>query len=128
MAKVTWDELARQNQRDILTYGTQVWGKNAAKKMRLHIKAEIERLARAPFIGKVEPLLQGRCLQFRSLVIHEHYKLVYHYDEAADTPRRKSSPSTPSPTATTARPSPWSASTSRPGRRASPSPPASTSS
>ena len=87
MAKVTWDELARQNQRDILTYGTQVWGKNAAKKMRLHIKAEIERLARAPFIGKVEPLLQGRCLQFRSLVIHEHYKLVYHYDEAADTLR-----------------------------------------
>ena len=39
MAKVTWDELARQNQRDILTYGTQVWGKNAAKKMRLHIRS-----------------------------------------------------------------------------------------
>ena len=81
MAKVTWDELARQNQKDILAYGAQTWGRNAARKMRLHIKTEVERLAQFPLIGKVEPLLQGRSLQFRSLVIHKHYKLVYHYDE-----------------------------------------------
>ena len=55
--------------------------------MRLHIKAEVERLAKFPLIGKVEPLLQGRSLQFRSLVIHEHYKLIYHYDETAETLR-----------------------------------------
>ena len=85
MAKVTWDELARQNQRDILAYGTQIWGKNAARKMRLHIKAEVERLAKFPLIGKVEPLLAERSLQFRSLVIHEHYKLIYHYDEVTET-------------------------------------------
>ena len=42
MAKVTWDELARQNQRDILAYGTQTWGRDAARKMHLHIKAEVE--------------------------------------------------------------------------------------
>ena len=82
MVKVTWDELARQNQREILAYGSRTWGKNAARKMRLHIKAEVERLAKFPLIGKVEPLLQGRSLQFRSLVIHEHYKLVYYIDEA----------------------------------------------
>ena len=46
MAKVTWDELARQNQRDILAYGTQTWGRNAARKMRLRIKTEVERLTR----------------------------------------------------------------------------------
>ena len=68
---MTWDELARQNQRDILAYGTQTWGRDAARKMRLHM----------------EPLLQGRSLQFRSLVIHEHYKLVYHYDETTETLR-----------------------------------------
>ena len=79
MAKVTWDELARQNQRDILAYGTQTWGRDAARKMRLHIKAEVERLAKFPLIGKVEPLLQGRSLQF--------YKLVYHYDETTETLR-----------------------------------------
>ena len=82
MAKVTWDELARQNQKDILAYGARTWGKNAARKMHLHIKTEVERLSQFPLIGKVEPLLQGRILQFHSLVIHEHYKLVYHYDEA----------------------------------------------
>ena len=31
MAKVTWDELARQNQRDILAYGTQTWGRDALR-------------------------------------------------------------------------------------------------
>ena len=31
--------------------------------------------------------MQGRSLQFRSLVIHEHYKLVYHYDETTETLR-----------------------------------------
>ena len=87
MAKMSWDELARQNQRDILAYGTQTWGRDAARKMRLHIKAEVERLAKFPLIGKVEPLLQGRSLQFRSLVIHEHYKLIYHYDETTETLR-----------------------------------------
>lgn len=87
MAKVTWDELARQNQRDILAYGTQIWGRNTARKMRLHIKAEVKRLAQSPLIGKVEPLLAGRSFQFRGLVIHEHYKLIYHYDEATETLR-----------------------------------------
>ena len=84
---MTWDKLARQDLRDILAYGTQEWGKNTARKMRLRIKAEVERLAKTPFIGKVEPLLEGRSLRFRSLVIHEHYKLVYHYDETTDTLR-----------------------------------------
>lgn len=57
MAKVIWDEFARQNQRDILKYGSQIWGKNVARKMRMHIQTEIERLAKTPLIGKVEPLL-----------------------------------------------------------------------
>lgn len=47
----------------------------------------MKRLASAPFIGKVEPLLQGSGLPFRSLVIHKHYKLIYHYDKNTDTLR-----------------------------------------
>ena len=59
MAKVTWDELARQNQRDILAYGTQIWGRNTARKMRLHIKAEVKRLAQSPSSAKWNPCWQG---------------------------------------------------------------------
>lgn len=32
-------------------------------------------------MGKIEPLLAGRPQNFRSLVIHKHYKLIYYIDE-----------------------------------------------
>lgn len=34
--------------------------------------------------GENEPELQGSKLQFRSLVIHEHYKLIYYYAPEKD--------------------------------------------
>ena len=29
-------------------------------------------------MGKIEPLLLGRFYEYRSWVIHEHFKLIYH--------------------------------------------------
>lgn len=35
-------------------------------------------------MGKVEPLLVGRAYEYRSLVVHEHFKMIYRVDDACD--------------------------------------------
>ena len=84
MAKIKWDKLGRQSLFEILRYGSQVWGKKAAKNLRLKIKDAERLLSANPLMGKNEPELQGSKLQFRSLVIHEHYKLIYYYAPEKD--------------------------------------------
>lgn len=79
MARIKWDKLARESLLEILRYGSLTWGKKAARDMRLRIKESEKLLSANPFMGKTEPELKGKELQFRSFVIHKHYKLIYYY-------------------------------------------------
>ena len=36
-------------------------------------------------MGKIEPELEGKAYEYRSIVVHEHFKLVYRVDEMHDT-------------------------------------------
>ena len=51
----------------------------------VRIKAYDSRLAAFPYMGKVEHLLSGLSKEYRSLVVHEHYKLIYRVSEEEDT-------------------------------------------
>ncbi|MCL1614986.1 type II toxin-antitoxin system RelE/ParE family toxin [Bacteroides sp. ET71] len=84
MVKIKWDKLAKESLVEILRYGSLTWGKRVAKNMRLTIKETEKLLSTNPLMGKNEPELQGNKLQFRSLVIHEHYKLIYYYSTDKD--------------------------------------------
>lgn len=81
MATVKWDAHARQSRKEILEYGEATWGKHTAQRMYRRIKESTALLAASPYLGPKEPLLQKHFPAYRSLVIHEHYKLIYRYVE-----------------------------------------------
>lgn len=84
MATIKWDSQARNSRKKILEYGATMWGKAAAQRMYRRIKEHTALLAVSPYLGPQEPLLQNRFPAYRSLVIHEHYKLIYKYIESKD--------------------------------------------
>lgn len=58
------------------------FGERTAGKFYRRIIEESNRLTFAPYIGGVEPLLDGFPIEYRSLVVHKHFKVVYYVDEA----------------------------------------------
>ena len=68
---------ARQISR-VYTYGEQHFGKRAAEKTHARIVEALHLLAANPRLGVAEPLLAGRKRQYRSLVVHKLFKLVYY--------------------------------------------------
>lgn len=51
----------------------------------VHIWDYDARLATFPYMGKVEYFLSGSSKEYRSLVVHNHYKLIYRVSEVEDT-------------------------------------------
>ena len=41
-------------------------------------------LASHPHLGAIESLLENRRHAYRSLVVHQHFKLIYYIDEKKD--------------------------------------------
>ena len=65
--------------------GLARFGEKVAKRFFVHIWDYDSRLAAFPYMGKVEHLLSGLSKEYRSLVVHEHYKLIYRVSEEEDT-------------------------------------------
>ncbi|MDR1004030.1 MAG: type II toxin-antitoxin system RelE/ParE family toxin [Prevotellaceae bacterium] len=65
----------------VFEYGTQTFGKRTAERLRKSIYLQIKRLTEHPRIGHREFLLEGHVVVYRSLVVHKHYKVIYHIDE-----------------------------------------------
>lgn len=61
--------------------GAQIFGVKIAQRLNDRIEDDVSRLAINPLMGAIEPLLNNRRLEYRSLVVHEHYKLVYRIEE-----------------------------------------------
>ena len=74
------EELHRQ-----LAFCRKIHGPLATLRARDNVKREAGRLAISPTIGAKELLLEERQVEYRSLVIQPHFKLIYHIDESADT-------------------------------------------
>ena len=85
MAQVVWSKKANKRRIAFLAYGEKEFGVKAALKMNNRIMNYVRSLADNPCMGAIEPLLQGRKKQYRSLVVHKLIKLVYYVDEPKQT-------------------------------------------
>lgn len=80
-----WRKKAQAQLKRNATYCTQRFGKSIALHFIDKIDHQVELLATHPHLGIVEPLLDNRRRTYRSLVVHEHFKLVYYIDEKQQT-------------------------------------------
>ena len=78
MMKVIVQKAAARQISRVYTYGEQHFGKRAAEKTHARIVEALHLLAANPRLGVEEPLLAGRKRQYRSLVVHKLFKLVYY--------------------------------------------------
>lgn len=81
MAEVKWSKRANQARIAALTYGAEEFGIQTAQRLNNRIENYTCSLSHNPLLGATEPLLKERHLQYRSLVIHKHYKLVYRIED-----------------------------------------------
>lgn len=66
-------------------YGKFHFGQKSAGKLMNGIRFDSERLVAFPYLGSLEPRLSHLHLPYRSLVVHNHYKLIYRVSEEEDT-------------------------------------------
>lgn len=80
MFEIEWSKRANKRRISILTYGMQVFGQETARQLNDRIEDYVDSLVANPFMGSIEPLLREHRSEYRSLVVHEHYKLIYRID------------------------------------------------
>mgnify|MGYP001777178267 CR=1 FL=1 len=78
MMKVIVQKAAARQISRVYTYGEQHFGKQAAEKTHARIMEALRLLAANPRLGITEPLLAGRKREYRSIVVHKLFKLVYY--------------------------------------------------
>ena len=85
--QVIWNKKALSQLDRTLEYGERVFGTTAMQRFYARVMSYVPLLASNPYMGAVEPLMAGRKAQYRSMVIHKHFKLVYRIDEQRRTIR-----------------------------------------
>lgn len=80
--QVEWKKQATRQLEAIIAYGENNFGKQAAARFYSKVKACDARLADNPELGFPEPLLAERKRNYRSLIVDEHYKIIYWTDTA----------------------------------------------
>lgn len=79
--------IRKQAQRQLeiaIEQGEQLFGTITATKFYNRFMEYAKRLFTNSKLGFPEPILTGRSRSYRSLMINEHFKLVYYYDEPKD--------------------------------------------
>ena len=76
--RVEWQEKAKKELQKQLEYCFNKFGCYTTIRIQEKIDKQIRLLAVFPLMGKIEPLLLRRLYEYRSWVIHEHFKLIYH--------------------------------------------------
>ena len=82
--RIEWSKLAVTRFDKAVNHGRVVFGIKVAKRFYQRIKHCEVLLGLNPCMGKVEPLLVGRAYEYRSLVVHEHFKMIYRVDDVRD--------------------------------------------
>ena len=76
--QIKWSKRAIHTLDKVLAFGMELFGAHHSILFYNKIKAYEPLLASNPYMGKIEPLLINRKgHKYRSLVIHEHFKLIY---------------------------------------------------
>lgn len=75
--QVRWTKEVLAILRDNVHYCRKEFGEQTAIGFYKSIKENAPLLAANPHMGKEEPLLQSRGKGHRSLVVHQHFKLIY---------------------------------------------------
>ena len=75
--RVIWQESVQCDIETAFLEGLARFGEKVAKRFFVHIWDYDSRLAAFPYMGKVECFLSGSSKEYRSLVVHNHYKLIY---------------------------------------------------
>ena len=79
--QVKWDKRALKRLDKATEYGLYKFGEITSVRFYQKIRSYDSLLAEHPRMGKIEPLLIGRRFEYRSLVVHEYYKLIYYINE-----------------------------------------------
>lgn len=75
---MTWNKKALTQLDAVMKYGIREFGERTAQRLYARIMSYEPLLAANPRLGVEEPLLAGRKRQYRSLVVHKLFKLVYY--------------------------------------------------
>ena len=78
---MTWNKKALQQLDAVMEYGRREFGERTVQRLYTRIMSYEPMLATNPRLGIAEPLLAGRKREYRSVVVHELFKLVYYIDE-----------------------------------------------
>lgn len=84
--KYQWRKQAEKQMAQEVRYCTYAFGAQVALNFIDSINKQVLLLSSHPHIGKVEPLLvHKKRHEYRSLVVHKHFKLIYYVESACDT-------------------------------------------
>ncbi|NDV83870.1 type II toxin-antitoxin system RelE/ParE family toxin [Bacteroides sp. 51] len=75
--EVKWEPLAEQQLENISAYYHRVAGLKTANRIVDKVVETVVRLAIFPKMGSIELNMEGLNYEYRSLVTHKHYKVVY---------------------------------------------------
>ena len=76
--QVTWNKKALTQLDAVMRYGSQEFGERTTQRLYARIMSYEPLLAANPRLGVAEPLLAGRKREYRSIVVHKLFKLVYY--------------------------------------------------
>ncbi len=83
--QVKWSKQAGRELDIILVYTKERFGEKIAVQFFERVKKHTHRLSQNPYLGFSEPLLKERHQNYRSLIFHKHFKIVYFIDYDKDT-------------------------------------------
>lgn len=78
---INWTAKAKTHLSRIYNYYQTVANSRTAKKMVRSIVASVKLLRQNPRMAAIEPLLSDFPQLFRSLVVEDHYKVVYYVED-----------------------------------------------
>lgn len=76
--QVIWSQKALRDLSKVVRYGEKEFGRKTAIDFYSKIKENDFRLLTNPELGMIEPSLTDCRIEYRSLVVHKNYKLIYY--------------------------------------------------
>ena len=79
--QVVWLDEAKVLFKEAISFGFLAFGEKAVIRFVDEVQRTNERLSVFPRLGKIEPALRGLKREYRSLVVHKNYKVIYYIDD-----------------------------------------------
>lgn len=83
--KVYWTQQAKKEWQRISLYCNLTFGKSVVLRFEAFTNRLNILLAENPYLGSKELLLEGRKKEYRSIVVHPHYKEIYYISKKRNT-------------------------------------------